>query len=157
MTTCHLICYVNLTSLPLAMNLDESWPRQDFRRPTMVQKQKLKVHLRESTPTLCMYNTNWCVLFSIGPYWLHLLCAPPQCKLPTLTFTTWIFKLFGFLVIDLVLEIGFWMIVVHVLNMIATRHGTKTFAGYLQMAERLLNTLRCSHLDILKPPWTDVN
>ena len=25
-----LICYVNLTLLLLAMNLDESWPRRDF-------------------------------------------------------------------------------------------------------------------------------
>ena len=49
------------------------------------------------------------------------------------------------------------MIIVDMLNMIATRHGTTTFACYLPTADRLLNTLKCSHLDILKPPWIDAN
>ena len=47
------------------------------------------------------------------------------------------------------------MNIVHVLNMIATRHGTTTFARYLLVAKRFLNVLRCSNLDIIKPPWTD--
>ena len=44
------------------------------------------------------------------------------------------------------------MIIIHVLNIIAIRHGTTTFAFYLLAAKRILNILRCSNLDILKPP-----
>ena len=65
------------------------------------------------------------------------------------------FKAFGFWVIDLVLEIGFHMNIVHVLNMIATKHGTTTFTHYSLVAKRLSNILRCSRLDILTLQWTE--
>ena len=43
------------------------------------------------------------------------------------------------------------MIVVHVLNMIATKDGKTTFACYLPVVKRLLKILRGSRLDIATP------
>ena len=138
----------------------ESWwvlssPR--FSKCPALCKSKNSKYIIERTSPLCACIKNCRVLFFIGPYWLSLFCPPPLCKLPMLTFIAWILKPFGFYVIDLLLEIGFRMIVVHALNMITTKHGTTTFAHYLPVAKRLLKTLRCSRLNILTPWWTDAN
>ena len=53
-----LICYVNLTLLPLAMNLDESWPCRGFRRAQHGAKAKIESIFERERPTLCMYKTN---------------------------------------------------------------------------------------------------
>ena len=45
----------------------------------------------------------------------------------------------------------------YVLNMIATKHGTTTFAHYLLAIKRLLKILGCSRLDILMPWWIEAN